>query len=1433
MGPPRLLIFLTVLLLASAPIVSGRLCAEPLSATLAEDLRPRIQPTENRILILSPGALYRFHPESEAWTTTTQVDGLPSGSLQGFCVTGDNIWVACGDGTGVSDVRFDDWQCYRPGECYPGKIVFDIEADDDYAYAGTDGGLARFDQYILEWELLEGPAGEPLGSIHDVAVGDERVWFALDRGVAEFRKETESFRIDTRLGELDTPRVVALRQTTQFLWAVTDVGLARYDKDLQSWTSFKSGVDLPDARIRQLIQEGDDIWLGTDEGLWRYRSDAGIWRRDESGDEMPGEQVLTFVPETDRIWVVTEKAFAVYEKDAARWVDYSSSVPLDPVDVIEMSFSRGTLMFVASDRVVYGLSQGQSNPSLFTFRTNVFASAETARKVDDRPFRITLDDAGLGARSAGGASLNLKGGATIYLEDDDTGDQSNSTGLGEMVSDTRLDLSLAGRFAGDRTLSGFYDSTDPDNSAYQLTYRGARSDILRMVNLGEIEEQLFNSRLAPGTGLRGGQARAELGPRSEATHRRLVTADAWVGERRTLPGRDVFFGGNRTVESSLRDIDYARAQVFPLPDGWTASDLTNAVIYSDDADETTDDPNTVHRELAGLSGSWDRLRPSYDYALGPAGQTLILSAPLESEQRLVAVGAGEVDLTDQWLRTHYWISVAPVPGSLELSIADSTGSAVDSDGTTYIHRFGLDDNNDGLIDPERFSPITGYLSMPESPGFPQEVYADDPTSFYKLNYRYNSNLSTFRLSNTDLVPESERVTVDREILRPNIDYTIIPQSGLFVFYEHVLLDDDTIIEVEYIYEFDEDSSGNSDALILAGQAGLAPNDHIFLGMNTTRWENDAGLDVTTADLNSRLEWKDEDRFLRVTPEVAFSATESTGGENDKSDADSDGTAAGIGLQGRYRNLELSATHRNLGSSFSSFEDRRTLLGRLREESEASGRLYIGENLQAEVEWSKLLSDSVSSGGPISSTIDSAGSEAGSGSGEESSLMTGLRLLRSGLPNLVLRRGRVLLDAPGYRQEKTITRAELELSPDQAGIRLLGMRRFWLRAFIQRSEREFSGFDTGEAAGTDSSIASEAPEKRTTDHAFIRLNGSVGSPLTWNLAFEDRRTHLPDNEQSSDYRRYQELDATVQTRPHSSLDAYFHWESTRDLFWHPEGTDGGFGVKRLALTTAHFYPGRIMSKLSPLSFRFDLGGNETEDGEPGIDLPGFGSLWSKPSEVSVSQRTRTGTLESRVQLLAWMRWVERWERESERGNREGLGSKRTRNQLESRLEMRPRAGLLTLRVIGTESVERRIETEKRHRFWGQWDQLWGRGLLTYISLEAERISTRDRKVGDLTHTWNPQARVTYRRTRWHLDTSLGGSLTWTRTKDSSVGAVSGWDELRRQSVTVSLSVRPIKIATFKLQYDFCRSETGPDLAGSSTKRGWKSDHDLRLRLLIRA
>jgi hypothetical protein len=1405
---------------------------EPFAATRAQDLKPRIGYGGDRILILAPAALYRLHSESETWTVTTADDGLPPDALVGFGATKEELWIS-GTGASVSDIRFDDWQYYGPGEGYPGRIIFDIETDEDYAYAATDAGAGRFDRYVLEWETLMEPAGKRLGPTLDVAVGDERVWFALERGVAEYRKGPESFHVDSLLGQFSAPRVLALLQTPAHVWAVTASGLARYDKGLETWTSYAAGVDLPDARVHQVTLRGEDIWLGTDAGLWHYRADSGIWRADDSGDEMPGKRVFAFAVEQDRIWVVTEQAFAVYDQEDARWLDFTTSVPIPPADVRCMDWCGGLLVCLGENRIVYGLPQGETNPSLFTYREHAIERAVAVGAEAPSGWGFGLTKSGFGLRTPSEESLLLKGGVTVYVEDEERSGQQDAEGLGDLASESRIDLTLNGRLRGERTISGFYDNTDPDNEAYQINYRGSRTDVLRNVSAGEIDEQMFNSQLIPACGLRGGWIRGELGARSQTTKRRLVTADAWAGTRRTFPGRDIFYGGSRTATGSLRDIDYTLNTVFSVPVEWEGETLAHASIYHDDADSTSDDANTFHGERAGRDGAWDLLKPHSDYVIGPQGRTLILAAPLGSAEALTAVAQEqaaeqEIDLTGSALRNHYWIAQQPTPGSLTVTIRDSTDSATDAEGTSYLHLFGLDDDDDGWCDPERFSPLTGFLSFPDTLPFPEEVYAEDPASFYTIAYEYRTRLTIFQLGHRNLVSGSERITVDRELLQSNTDYALIPSTGLFVLFEHIVLDDDSIIEVSYMYETEGNDSasgsdsgeGNNDA-VYAAQFGLAPDDHLFIGLNGTSWEESPGSQAGTVDLNTRLEWKSEQSFLRMMPEVALSEIESRAGR-----------ATAAALQSRYRSFELSASYRNLGTDFVSMEDRRTLLGRLREEARADARVELGSHLQGRLEWTQTRSDRVGSGYGDSGTSGSTDEtdSTGTGTGHTSLLIGTVRFLRGGFPNIVLRGGRVTIDAPDGKREKWISRAELELNPDPQKLKPFGIKRLWVRSFFQRGDRKSSGVESGDTTSTGSA---SADERRVTDHAYFRLNGAAGNPLSWNFILEDQRTHRPAGSGSQNLQRFQRLDATLQTRPHGSCDAYVRWESSRDLFWSDEGESEGFDTERLLLANAHLYPGRIYAPLSPISFRMDLSNTETEKDEPGGDLPGAGSLLKVVSGASQQSQARSGVFEARLQILSWLRLVERWEQVSTELVREGLAGEGRDRSLESRLEMHPQGGLLTLRVTTEESEEGETESTRLLRFHGDWDQTWGHGILTYLSLQARRSKLWDGNVGTRSNLWNPRVRLTLRRDFMRLDASLGISYTVTDSEDISNPATGEKTDGQGLSVTPSISIQPMRILSIKLQYALNHTlPEGTPGSGGSDGREWSTSHDLKLRLTIR-
>jgi len=133
-------------LLAAAALLATLAAApargEPWAGTDAADLRPRVLAVdENRVLVLTPAALYRFQPESEAWTSLSEPNGLPAAPLASLTLSTGQLWLG-GAGVAFSDPGVDAWRRYLPGEGYPGRCVRRVEADDDYAYAATDSGAA-------------------------------------------------------------------------------------------------------------------------------------------------------------------------------------------------------------------------------------------------------------------------------------------------------------------------------------------------------------------------------------------------------------------------------------------------------------------------------------------------------------------------------------------------------------------------------------------------------------------------------------------------------------------------------------------------------------------------------------------------------------------------------------------------------------------------------------------------------------------------------------------------------------------------------------------------------------------------------------------------------------------------------------------------------------------------------------------------------------------------------------------------------------------------------------------------------------------------------------------------------------------------------------------------------------------------------------------
>jgi len=252
---------------------------------------------------------------------------------------------------------------------------------------------------------------------------------------------------------------------------------------------------------------------------------------------------------------------------------------------------------------------------------------------------------------------------------------------------------------------------------------------------------------------------------------------------------------------------------------------------------------------------------------------------------------------------------------------------------------------------------------------------------------------------------------------------------------------------------------------------------------------------------------------------------------------------------------------------------------------------------------------------------------------------------------------------------------------------------------------------------------------------------------------------------------------------------------------------------------------LLGWLRPLALRLDLSDQAREEGEPGDPQPGAASLFQPPEEYREQTATRSTLLEARVQINAWARWIERWETTRDRVIQAPLARTDRTRALESRLELRPRGGRITLRWRFEEPREEGSDAPNTRRLQGDWDQTWGGGWLSYLALLRRRAETRDRLVGERTTTWNPQARVTLRRTWLHLDASLGAAYQWSRWEDRSAGARLPARTAETITLSAACSLQPVRILTLHVQ-------VGVNRARETADTDWTSGQDLRLRLSVR-
>jgi ligand-binding sensor domain-containing protein len=266
-------------------------------------------------------------------------DGLPAEKIYCIAVDGDRVWAGTENGLAL----FEDgkWSSFNvaDGLAYPAVLCLAIDPATRDVWAGTMKGLSQYSAGRFK-TYTQFNSGLPNDVVFGVCVENQNIWIATTNGTARFRVKDNKFDVYT---PANSPQhepwgyfvTYADGKVYAALWGG---GVLEFDTTTEQWKSYRD----PDGEMEVDVLRDDGLihvittstsyvdkilWVSTYFGMSRY--DGRHWRGYIEGDSGLPSNFINMVKAKGHIaWVCTDRGLGVVNGDTNKWVSY---VPTDPV----------------------------------------------------------------------------------------------------------------------------------------------------------------------------------------------------------------------------------------------------------------------------------------------------------------------------------------------------------------------------------------------------------------------------------------------------------------------------------------------------------------------------------------------------------------------------------------------------------------------------------------------------------------------------------------------------------------------------------------------------------------------------------------------------------------------------------------------------------------------------------------------------------------------------------------------------------------------------------------------------------------------------------------------------------------------------------------------------------------------------------------------
>ena len=463
------------------------------------------------------GGLYQYDVEEETWSRVVSIEK----EISEVKYWDDRLWAG-GDGLYNGNPDLGDWLYNDETTGFPGPEYHSLNFGEEYYWAASDSGAARYDPILEEWEIIAGGGR----SFVDLTIADQYVFFTGENGIYRFDRNYES---GVEVNPADTGRFNDYRLNIDLqdeIWFTGEETATIYNKKSRSWSDLEISDYFSGETISRIFQDNERLWVITDEHVywiyWRSR-DVRLFPR---GDRIRDYKIREMAGTAGMYYFATDQGLLIYSENDEQWELVNQANGLSETDIKRISV-QGQLVLLKTDKSVqvYSLAERRVLPGLQFEKTGVSGREEN----------LYWDARGLGGRIPQGEA-NLKGNY-VYLS------EGWMDGSGSGWEDRhRRQLYPAANAAG-RQLSGYYDDTDQEEILFGAVFRGLREDNFRRAEYSNrVGYELSNSRLLGGTVIEGGSASLEYGDRSPLKGRREFEIGGTYGKSVVKSASEIFFG---------------------------------------------------------------------------------------------------------------------------------------------------------------------------------------------------------------------------------------------------------------------------------------------------------------------------------------------------------------------------------------------------------------------------------------------------------------------------------------------------------------------------------------------------------------------------------------------------------------------------------------------------------------------------------------------------------------------------------------------------------------------------------------------------------------------------------------------------------------------------------------------------------------------------